>query len=55
MARGDGKNKFYRQLKLPNDIKSLIRFYNKIWKRRAYKKTKGSLDGFTGKMYTGRN
>jgi len=47
MARGDGKNAFYRNLDLPKEIKKLIRVYNKVWKPRALKETKEIENGFT--------
>jgi hypothetical protein len=48
MARGDGKNKFYKYLDLPKDVKKLIRMYNKVWKPRALREEKGNNDGSAG-------
>ena len=48
MPRGDGKNKFYRQLDLPKDIKKLIRTYNKVWKPKALNEFKGINNGSAG-------
>lgn len=42
MTRGDGKSKFYSQLDLPKDLKQLIKKYNKVWKPRALRETKGN-------------
>ena len=33
----DGKNKFYSKLDIPKDLKKLIKFYNKIWKKQTLK------------------
>ena len=30
MARGDGKNKFYRKLNVSKEVKQVIKFYNRI-------------------------
>jgi len=51
MARGDGKNKFYRLLNVHKDVIVLIRHYNKVFKKRAYIEAKGSSDGTTGTTY----
>ncbi len=37
MARGDGKNKFYKHLEVSKEIFNLIRYYNKVLKPKAYK------------------
>ena len=55
MAKGDGKNKFYRKLNIHDDIKKMIRFYNKVWRKEAYKRAGGDCDGSTGKVYIGRD
>lgn len=47
MARGDGKNKFYRQLELPKEIMKLIKTYNKVWKPKALSEFKGIVNGPT--------
>jgi hypothetical protein len=49
MARGDGKNKFYKHLELPKDLMKLIKVYNKVWKPKALSETKGIANGATGK------
>jgi hypothetical protein len=49
MARGDGKNKFYRQLDLPKEVKLLLRMYNKVWKPQALREIRSNNSGFTGK------
>lgn len=51
MARGDGKNKFFRQLDLPEDVKILLKKYNKIWKKQALNEIKSGADGTFGKVY----
>ena len=51
MARGDGKNKFYRLLDLPKDVKALLKIYNKIWKKQACTEIKGTADSVHGKTY----
>ena len=50
MARGDGKNKFYKLLKIPDEVKLLIRFYNKVWKKRAIKTILGNSVTTSGKV-----
>ena len=47
MTRGNGKNKFYRQLDLPKDVMKLIKHYNKILKPQALKEMKVPEDGST--------
>ncbi len=53
MAQRDGKNKFYKTLKISDEIKKLIRYYNKILKVGAYKSSEKSHCGTSGKITTG--
>ena len=53
MARGDGKNKFYRHLKVSKEIINLIRYYNKVLKAKIYKNSNKSNHVSTGKITTG--
>ncbi len=50
MARGDGKNKFYRHLKVPKEIVNLIRYYNKFIKPKAYKSSEQTNGCSSGKI-----
>jgi len=51
MIRGDGKNKFYKQLQIPKDVVTLIRYYNKIFKPTAFRAYNKTSDGSSGKNY----
>jgi len=50
MARGDGKNKFYKHLKLSEEIFNLIRYYNKILKPKVYKSSEKSQGCSSGRI-----
>jgi hypothetical protein len=51
MSRGDGKGKQYRQMQLHKDVFTLIKYYNRVLKKKALSDAKGTLDGTFGKTY----
>jgi len=48
----DGKSKFYRKLDIPKEIKTLMRKYNRVYKKQALNELKGNSDVSSGKTYT---
>ena len=53
MARGDGKNKFYKHLKVSKEVVNLLRYYNRFLKPKAYRGSEKLRECSTGKITTG--